>query len=33
VQLRDLAAGIGRFRVNAFVQQAKVGHGAAGDPA
>ena len=24
---------IGRFRVNAFVQQGKVGHGAAGDPA
>ena len=25
MQLRDLAAGIGRFRVNAFVQQGKVG--------
>jgi Tfp pilus assembly pilus retraction ATPase PilT len=27
VQLRHLAAGIGRFRVNAFVQQGRVGHG------
>jgi hypothetical protein len=33
MQLRHSPAGIGRFRVNAFVQQGKRGHGAAGDSA